>query len=262
MEGHRDQDMDYVPHDEAYLPLSEDEQKILALYDKLQELRLEIAIINAQQSRKNSQSITPGALGDPLLMPRSPPVDAPNAVTEERVKTAQNDLLEARAKYALRNNAVEAVLMANPILKAVHVGTEASPVERRVLQHDSDLLPYVERRDETSKTVMQHSTDVGQLRAELTKVQSETIRVACTNVELAAEVIALAEQVQQTKTGHVEDAATRADLAQLEADVKASQRRWRIMKGVASGIVAGSGIDWARDDELCSIVLGPEDEFE
>lgn len=109
---------------------------------------------------------------------------------------------------------------------------------------------------------MQHSTDMGQLRAELTKVQSETIRVARTNVDLAAEVIALAEQVQQTKAGHVEDAATRADLAQLQIDVKASQRRWRIMKGVASGIVAGSGIDWARDDELCSIVLGPEDEFE
>lgn len=68
MEEHGDQDMDGVPHDEAYLPLSEDEQKILALYDKLQELRLEIAIINAQQSRKNSQSITPGALGDSLLM--------------------------------------------------------------------------------------------------------------------------------------------------------------------------------------------------
>jgi hypothetical protein len=36
----------------AYLPISEDEEKILALYDRLQELRLEIAIINAQQSHQ------------------------------------------------------------------------------------------------------------------------------------------------------------------------------------------------------------------
>lgn len=36
----------------AYLPISEDEERILALYDRMQELRLEIAIINAQQSHQ------------------------------------------------------------------------------------------------------------------------------------------------------------------------------------------------------------------
>lgn len=35
---------------ESRLPLSEDETKVLELYDRLQELRLEIAIINAQQA--------------------------------------------------------------------------------------------------------------------------------------------------------------------------------------------------------------------
>lgn len=38
---------------ESRLPLSEDETKVLELYDRLQELRLEIAIINAQQVGKN-----------------------------------------------------------------------------------------------------------------------------------------------------------------------------------------------------------------
>lgn len=33
----------------SHLPISEDEEKILALYDRIQELRLEIAIINAQR---------------------------------------------------------------------------------------------------------------------------------------------------------------------------------------------------------------------
>jgi hypothetical protein len=37
----------------SHLPLSEDEEKILALYDRIQELRLEIAIINAQQSHQS-----------------------------------------------------------------------------------------------------------------------------------------------------------------------------------------------------------------
>lgn len=38
---------------ESRLPLSEDETRVLELYDKLQELRLEIAIINAQQAGKS-----------------------------------------------------------------------------------------------------------------------------------------------------------------------------------------------------------------
>lgn len=46
--------------------------------------------------------------------------------------TAQNGLLEARANYRLRNDVVNAVMMANPILKAVHSSIEASPIERYV----------------------------------------------------------------------------------------------------------------------------------
>lgn len=40
-------------HEEmSHLPISEDEAKILELYDRIQELRLEIAIINAQKSHQ------------------------------------------------------------------------------------------------------------------------------------------------------------------------------------------------------------------
>lgn len=44
----KDESMTEVDPEASYLPLSDDEHKVLALYDKLQELRLEIAIINAQ----------------------------------------------------------------------------------------------------------------------------------------------------------------------------------------------------------------------
>nr|5Z08_D Chain D, Cenp-H [Thermothielavioides terrestris NRRL 8126] len=40
-----------------------------------------------------------------------------------------------------------------------------------------------------------------------------------------------------------------------EAEMKSNRRRWRIMKGAASAIVAGSGIDWVRDERLRDLVL-------
>ena len=51
-------------------------------------------------------------------------------MTPEEADSARKELLEARAMYQLRNQVIERVLSADPILKAVHDGTEASPVER------------------------------------------------------------------------------------------------------------------------------------
>jgi hypothetical protein len=46
-------------HEEiSHLPISEDEAKILELYDRIQELRLEIAIINAQKSHQLGQFLS------------------------------------------------------------------------------------------------------------------------------------------------------------------------------------------------------------
>ncbi|KAI9171296.1 hypothetical protein HJFPF1_00778 [Paramyrothecium foliicola] len=233
---------------DSRLPLSDDEERILALYDKLQELRLEIAIINAQHAYHAER-------GEP---------------TEDETKKASYELLQARAKYKLRNDVVEAVMTANPILKAVHNGTNASPVERHVshgqwrgmslLMQYSDLLPLVARRDEMAQLVARDATDIGDLRRRLSHVQSETLRTTRKNVELAAELLELTEQVTSKKRGRLGDSAKQQELAQAQTELNSSKRRWRIMKGVASGIVAGSGVNWALDDELCEIVLDPQNE--
>lgn len=109
-------------------PLSPDEQRVLALYDRLQELRLEVAIINAQKSRQTGST----HIGPRQKFLTHSQTDTGDDATEEEMRNAQNGLLEARAKYRLRNDVVEAVMMANPILKAVHSSTEASPIEQHV----------------------------------------------------------------------------------------------------------------------------------
>ena len=48
------------------------------------------------------------------------------------LKAAERECLDARAAYMLRQSVVEDVLIADPILKAVHSGANASPTERFV----------------------------------------------------------------------------------------------------------------------------------
>lgn len=52
-----DQPMTNGTDEASHLPISEDESKILALYDQLQELRLEIAIINAQRLHESGLNL-------------------------------------------------------------------------------------------------------------------------------------------------------------------------------------------------------------
>lgn len=57
-------------------------------------------------------------------------MDADEEVSDEDIKKAQQELLEAKAAYQVRTNVIENVLIANPILNAVHAGKNASVVEK------------------------------------------------------------------------------------------------------------------------------------
>lgn len=88
----------------------------------------------------------------------------------------------------------------------------------------------------------------------LTKVEAEHILVARKNAELAKKMIALASEADSQKDD-IKDPEVRAQLDELEEAVKVSRQRWRIMKGTASAVVAGSGVDWARNPTLRELVL-------
>jgi len=79
--------------------------------------------------------------------------------------------------------------------------------------------------------------------------------VAQKNAELAKEMLALAEEFNTQRKEDVKDAKVRAQLDELEQSVKTSRQRWRIMKGTISGVIAGSGVDWASDKVLRELVL-------
>ncbi|KAF4632553.1 hypothetical protein G7Y89_g5583 [Cudoniella acicularis] len=205
---------------------NEEEKRILEVYDRMEELQLEIALLKAQ-----------GVLSQ----------DEPMEASEEDIKTAQQDLLKAKAAYQLRANVIENVLIANPILKAVHSGNNASAAEQ-------DLLPLLEQRDALSVKLMDLSEKILSARNELISVETEHVLKARKNTKLATRMIALAEEANTQKRDDIPPKA-RQQLNELEESVKTSRQRWRIMKGTASGTIVGSGVDWARDPKLLEIVL-------
>ena len=51
-------------------------------------------------------------------------------VSEEDIKAAQQELLKAKAAYQVRTNIIENILVAHPILNAVHAGPKATIIEQ------------------------------------------------------------------------------------------------------------------------------------
>ncbi|KAI0444800.1 centromere protein H (CENP-H)-domain-containing protein [Xylaria telfairii] len=214
------------------LLLSDREKRVLELHDKLQQLQLEIALLNAQNNY------------------------VPDTTSGRTIEQAQKELLDSRARYTLRNEVVASVVSANPILQAVHNGTKASPIER-------DLLPLLTDRDATSISLATQNTEYHSLLSDLTDVESRSLRLSRENIALAGRLLDLAKQTDQGKAELLSSNSDHAaEIAELEAEVKGSRRRWRVLKGTASAIVAGSGVDWARNVELRNIVLDPAEEEE
>ncbi|KFY72588.1 hypothetical protein V499_07267 [Pseudogymnoascus sp. VKM F-103] len=215
------------------LQLSELERQILDLYDRLEELQLEIGLLSAPEATQKGKSNPPLA------------IDAPE----------QQALLEAKARYALKKSIAESILMANPILKAVHAGSNASPIER-------DLLPLIQQRDDVSTELAATAAQVLAAREALTAIEAERVVLSRSNTEMAGRMVGLAEQVEGQKKGDIMDPEMRGKIEEMEREVRRSRQKWRLMKGVASGVVAGSGMDWARDEKLRALVLEEDSDDE
>jgi hypothetical protein len=103
---------------------------------------------------------------------------------------------------------------------------------------------------------------------QLVRVGAEGLRQARDNAGVAAEVIRFAKETERREGRCWENAGADAEIgAELRAEletareqVRASRRKWRIMKATASAIVAGSGVDWARDEELRTMVLDEDED--
>lgn len=109
------------------LSVSSKEELLLQLYDQIQELELERAILE-------QGILFPSYYSSSMLMTREDAEETIAQDVEEQLSVAERELLEARATFTVRRKATESILMTDPILKAVHLKA-ASPAERYAHQH-------------------------------------------------------------------------------------------------------------------------------
>ncbi|MCJ1410204.1 hypothetical protein MMC19_004289 [Ptychographa xylographoides] len=215
--------------------MTDHERSIVELHDQLNEIRLERTLLNVQLLN-TSPDIIPELSNDEL---------------ESQLKKAERECLEARAAWILKTCVVEDVLSVDPLLKGIHSGANASPIERA-------LHPLIDQRDVLTMTDANLSATLRALRNELTSTEVEHIQAMHRNQKLTALLLSLTNQLKAEDIHSIQNRDLQLRLGTLREDVIESKRRWRIMKSLVAAVVASSGIDWAHHSELLELVLDDE----
>jgi hypothetical protein len=99
-------------HDASFeqTPLSDKENQLLDLYNQLEDLDIQIAIVKARDDVMED--------------------DIPDEDLDKAIDNAKAEALEAKAACSLKQKIVEQVLITHPTLRAIHAGEHANYLER------------------------------------------------------------------------------------------------------------------------------------
>lgn len=111
--------------------LSQAEAGVLELYDKVQQLQLQLAVLRAQERYTQGVYETYQHDRDGACLAHA--LWLTSLFKGKGSPDGRTRLLEANASLSLRDRVIESVVAVQPTLKAVHHATHASPVERWVL---------------------------------------------------------------------------------------------------------------------------------
>lgn len=124
-----------------------------------------------------------------------------------------------------------------------------------------DLFPCVEQRDTAAAKAAKQSSRLHESTNDLIQLEIENRSINQKNTLLATHMLQLAADNQgHQRVKDVDDMSLKKEMAGAESELVTSRQRWRVIKGVTSAVVAGSGADWARDKRLRDMVLDPPDE--
>lgn len=121
------------------------------------------------------------------------------------------------------------------------------------------LLGLVNRRDVLSLAHENLNAAQNSTLRKLSDVEVENLQLHRKNKDLVQELLSLTKNDESWRE-KLEDADLRAQLDQVRTDYKKSKAKWDTMKSVASAIVVGSGVNWAEDEDLLSLVLDESDD--
>lgn len=121
------------------------------------------------------------------------------------------------------------------------------------------MHPLLDRRDTLGIAHTNISTTLNSNRKALTRIETENITASEKSRHLGAFLVDLTEQIKVHRSTAINGSNLADQAEQCKLNHEMAKRNWRTMKSVVAAIIAGSGINWARDSQLKKLVLDEEE---
>jgi hypothetical protein len=95
-----------------------------------------------------------------------------------------------------------------------------------------------------------------------TAAEQEVILVNANNQQLARKMLDLVKTAEDERAEPLANPSVQEELNELDRGIRDARRDWRVIKSVISGIVVGSGVEWATNTELLGLVLDEDEEVD
>ena len=122
------------------------------------------------------------------------------------------------------------------------------------------MLPLVTENDAMSMLHGLLARKLSSITRALSVTEQDNIAANNGNRELSKAVLELAEKVKTQSMNDLEDPMLRQQVEKADKGVKDSRKRAKILKGILSAMIVGSGINWAADEELRELVMDGEED--
>ena len=93
----------------------------------------------------------------------------------------------------------------------------------------------------------------------LTIAKAQNIEAMTKNRELTAALVELTHDMRERRISAINESNLGPQLESLREEVRTARKQWKLLKSVVAAVIVGSGVDWARNDELRQVVVDAEE---
>ena len=122
------------------------------------------------------------------------------------------------------------------------------------------ILPHITENDAVSMVHGLLTAKLNAARVALSTAEERNILANARNRELSKTLLDLADEAKALSKEDIQDPQLRDKVTAVEREVKESKRRLHTLKGILSGMIVGSGINWAENEMLRELVMDDEDD--
>lgn len=121
------------------------------------------------------------------------------------------------------------------------------------------LYPLLNRRDILGIAQTNLSARLNSTLKAITTAEAESIAALEKNRKLTKSLFGVISQLKSQREVALHEADSGVLFDKLKDEARTAERRWKIMKSFVSAVIVGSGVDWARNEELRQAVVHEED---